>query len=194
MVVQISRQRYRAIFISDVHLGTRGCKAEFLLDFLHQIDAETIYLVGDIVDGWRLWPQSHDDVLQKILHKARRGTRIVFIPGNHDEVFRKYIGSHFAGIEVVTDCFHITAGGRRMLVLHGDLFDGIMRYAKWLALLGDWAYNMLLAANGYFNVTRRWFGLGYWSLSAYLKNKVKNAGSMPKHFPGTSAHSSSSTI
>lgn len=180
MVVQTSRRRYRAIFISDIHLGTRGCKAEFLLDFLTQIDAETIYLVGDIVDGWRLkrswyWPQSHDNVVQNLLQKARRGTRIVFIPGNHDEVFRKYIGSHFAGVEVVTSCFHTTADGRRMLVLHGDLFDGIVQYAKWLALLGDWAYNLLLATNGYFNVTRRWFGLGYWSLSAYLKNKVKNA-------------------
>ena len=180
MVVQASRRRYRAIFISDIHLGTRGCKAEFLLDFLHQIDAETIYLVGDIVDGWRMkrswhWPQSHDDVVQNILHKARRGTRVVYVPGNHDEVFRKYIGSHFAGIEVVNDCFHTTADGRRMLVLHGDLFDGIVRYAKWLALMGDWAYDLLLATNQYFNVARRWFGLGYWSLSAYLKNKVKNA-------------------
>lgn len=180
MVVQNSRRRYRSVFISDIHLGTRGCKADFLLDFLNQVEADTIYLVGDIVDGWRLkqswyWPQSHDDVVQNILHKARRGTRVIFVPGNHDEFFRQYIGSHFAGVEVVTDCFHTTADGRRMYVLHGDLFDGIVRYAKWLALLGDWAYNLLLEINRYFNVTRRWFGLGYWSLSAYLKNKVKNA-------------------
>lgn len=180
MVMQSPRRRYRTIFVSDVHLGTRGCKAEFLLDFLHHNDADTFFLVGDIVDGWRLrkswyWPQSHDAVVQKFLQKARHGSRVVFVPGNHDEIFRHYIGEHFGGIEVVTDCIHETADGRRMLVLHGDQFDGVVRYAKWLALLGDGAYNLLLLLNRWFNVGRRVFGLGYWSLSAYLKFKVKNA-------------------
>lgn len=177
MVVQTPRRRYRTIFVSDIHLGTRGCKAEFLLDFLNHNDAETFYLVGDIVDGWRLkkswyWPQSHDAVVQKFLQKARHGSRVVFVPGNHDEVFRHYIGEHFGGIEVVTDCIHETADGKRMLVLHGDQFDGVVRYAKWVALLGDTAYNLLLILNRWFNVARRWCGLGYWSLSAYIKCKV----------------------
>jgi len=180
MVVQSPRKRYRTIFVSDIHLGTRGCKAEFLLDFLHHNDADTFYLVGDIVDGWRLkkswhWPEAHDAVVQMFLRKARHGSRVVFVPGNHDEFFRNYIGKHFGGIEVVTDCIHDTADGKRILVLHGDQFDGVVRYAKWLALLGDWAYNTLLVLNRWFNVCRRWCGLGYWSLSAYLKGKVKNA-------------------
>lgn len=180
MGIQPPRRRYRTIFVSDIHLGTRGCKAEFLLDFLNHTDAETYYLVGDIVDGWRLkkswyWPESHDQVVQKFLQKARHGSRVVFVPGNHDEVFRNYIGEHFGGIEVVVDTIHETADGKRMLVLHGDQFDGVVRYAKWVAMLGDTAYTTLLILNRWFNVARRFLGLGYWSLSAYIKGKVKNA-------------------
>ncbi|MDX1712091.1 MAG: UDP-2,3-diacylglucosamine diphosphatase, partial [Rhodovibrionaceae bacterium] len=176
----VGPKRYRAIFLSDIHLGTRGCKAEFLLDFLRYNDAETIYLVGDIVDGWRLkrswyWPQAHNDVVQKLLRKARKGARVVYVPGNHDEAFRDYTGTHFGGVEVKLDDIHVTADGKRLLVMHGDAFDGIVRYAKWLALLGDWAYTVCLTLNTYVNHARRRFGFGYWSLSSYLKNKVKNA-------------------
>ena len=173
-------RRYRTIFISDIHLGTRGCQAEFLLDFLKQTDAETIFLVGDIVDGWRLkrswyWPQSHNDVVQKLLRKARKGARLIYVPGNHDEVLRQYTGVHFGGVEVVNDYIHETADGRRLLVMHGDAFDGIVLYAKWLALMGDWAYNLALTANTWFNRARRSLGFGYWSISAFLKERVKNA-------------------
>jgi UDP-2,3-diacylglucosamine pyrophosphatase LpxH len=171
---------YRAIFLSDIHLGTKGCKAEYLLDFLRYNEAETLYLVGDIVDGWRLkkswyWPQAHNDVVQKLLRKARKGTSLIYVPGNHDEALRNYTGTHFGGVLVASDFIHETADGKRLLVLHGDAFDGVVKYAKWLALLGDWAYNVMLQVNTWFNLARRTFGFGYWSLSAYLKNKVKNA-------------------
>ena len=133
----------RALFISDVHLGTRGCQAELLLDFLRHHDAETIYLVGDIIDGWRLkrswyWPQSHNDVVQKLLRKARKGTRVIYIPGNHDEFLRDYLGTHFGGIEVHSSTVHDSADGRRLLVIHGDQFDVVVRHARWLAHCGDW--------------------------------------------------------
>ncbi|MET4805488.1 UDP-2,3-diacylglucosamine pyrophosphatase LpxH [Limibacillus sp. MBR-115] len=174
-----SRQ-YRAIFLSDIHLGTRGCQAEYLLDFLKYNDAEIIYLAGDIIDGWRLkrswyWPQSHNDVVQKLLRKARKGAKLVYVPGNHDEALRQYIGVHFGGVVVAQDMIHTTADGKRLLVMHGDAFDGVVRYARWLALLGDSAYTLALTINTWFNFARRKLGLGYWSLSAYLKNKVKNA-------------------
>ncbi|RDD62226.1 UDP-2,3-diacylglucosamine diphosphatase [Ferruginivarius sediminum] len=174
------RRRYRAIWISDVHLGTRGCKAEFLLDFLNSTEAPLLYLVGDIFDGWRLkrswyWPESHNAVVQAVLRKARKGTRVVYVPGNHDEFLRDYIGLHFCDIEVMEKAVHAGLDGKRYLVLHGDQFDGVVKYAKWLALLGDWAYNLMIAANNVFNLIRRRLGFGYWSLSAYLKNTVKNA-------------------
>ncbi len=173
-------RRYRAIWISDIHLGTRGCKAEFLLDFLRNTESETLYLVGDIVDGWRLkrswfWPQLHNDVVQKLLRKARKGTRVVYIPGNHDELLRRFLEINIGQIEVVSEAMHTTAAGKRLLVLHGDEFDTVVRYARWLAFLGDWAYNLALAANHWLNVLRRALGLNYWSLSAYLKHRVKNA-------------------
>ena len=172
--------RYRSIWISDIHLGTRGCKAEFLLDFLRHTDSDFLYLVGDIVDGWRLrkswyWVQSHNDVIQKILRKARKGTKVFYIPGNHDEWLRNWVDLQLGGVELVQDALHVTADGRRLLVLHGDDFDGIVRYAKWLALLGDGAYELSLKLNHYYNLVRRRFGYSYWSLSAYLKSKVKNA-------------------
>lgn len=173
-------RRYRAIWISDIHLGTRGCRAEFLLDFLRNTESETLYLVGDIVDGWRLkrswyWPQLHNDVVQKLLRKARKGTRVVYIPGNHDELLRRFLEINIGQIEVVSEAMHITAAGKRLLVLHGDEFDAVVRYARWLAFLGDRAYNAALAANHWINVLRRALGLNYWSLSAYLKQRVKNA-------------------
>lgn len=184
--------RFRTIFISDVHLGTRGCKADFLLDFLRLSESETIYLVGDIVDGWRLkrswyWPQSHNDVVQKLLRKARKGTRVIYVPGNHDEMLRDYTGRHFGGIEVVTDTVHETADGRRLLVIHGDAFDGIVTYHRWLALAGDRGYTMMLALNTWFNRLRLRLGLPYWSLSAYLKHRVKNAVQFIDRFEQTIA-------
>ncbi len=172
--------RYRTIWISDIHLGTAGCKADFLLDFLKHCDCETLYLVGDIIDGWRLkkgwtWRQSHNDVVQKILRKARKGTRVVYVPGNHDEFARDYVGHSFGGIDVVPEAVHVTADGRRLLVTHGDLFDGVVSQAKWLAMLGDSLYTFILALNHWFNRARTRMGLNYWSLSQYLKHQVKNA-------------------
>jgi UDP-2,3-diacylglucosamine pyrophosphatase LpxH len=173
-------QRHRTIWISDVHLGTPGCKAEFLLDFLKWNESDTLYLVGDIIDGWRLrkgwhWQQSHNDVVQKILRKARKGTRVVYVPGNHDEFARDYVDHAFGGIDVVHEAVHATADGRRLLVTHGDLFDGVVQQARWLALLGDSLYSLILAANHAFNRARARFGFGYWSLSQYLKHKAKRA-------------------
>lgn len=180
MDVEVGVTHYRSIFISDIHLGTRGCKADILLDFLKFTDSEYLYLVGDILDGWRMrkswyWTQSHNDVIQKVLRKARKGTKVVYVPGNHDEVLRDYVDMQFGGISVVSEAVHVTAKGERYLVIHGDEFDGVVRYARWLALLGDWAYNLMLSVNHWFNHARRLMGLKYWSLSAYLKAKVKNA-------------------
>jgi UDP-2,3-diacylglucosamine pyrophosphatase LpxH len=171
---------YRALFISDVHLGTRTAQAEALLDFLRETEADTIYLVGDIIDFWKVrrgphWPQAHNDVFQKLLRKVRHGTRIVFIPGNHDEGLRDFCGMHFGGIEIVRNCVHTTATGRRYTVMHGDEFDVVVRTAKWLAFLGDRGYEAALWFNNPLNWVRRHLGLGYWSLSAYLKNRVKKA-------------------
>jgi len=176
----VQRLRYRTIWISDIQLGTRGCKAEYLHDFLRNTESETLYLVGDIFDAWRLrrsWyrPQAHNDVVRKLLRKARNGTRLIYLTDNHDEALRHYAGMHFGGVRVVNERLHATADGRRLLVVHGDRFDGIVRYARWLALLGDWAYSLAPWINHWFNVIRRQLGFGYWSLSAYLKNKVKNA-------------------
>ncbi|MDA8233005.1 MAG: UDP-2,3-diacylglucosamine diphosphatase [Magnetospirillum sp.] len=173
-------RRYRSIWISDVHLGTRGCKAEFLLDFLKHTESEYLYLAGDIIDGWRLkrswyWPQTHNDIVQKLLRKARKGTKVLFIPGNHDEFARDYATLSLGEIEVAWDAVHETADGKHLLVLHGDAFDGVVKYAKWLAHLGDHAYTFALWINHWLNVVRRRLGLSYWSLSAYLKHKVKNA-------------------
>ena len=172
--------KYRTIWISDIHLGTSGCNADLLVDFLHNVDPETLYLVGDIVDGWRLrkgwyWPARHNDVVRRILKMAARGTRVIYIPGNHDEVFREYAGFHFGGVEIALEVVHTTADGRRLLVTHGDMFDGVVLYARWLALLGDHAYTLLLKANIGFNAVRRRLGLPYWSMSAHIKKRVKNS-------------------
>jgi UDP-2,3-diacylglucosamine pyrophosphatase LpxH len=171
---------FRTLFISDIHLGTRASQAEAFLDFLSVHDAAVIYLVGDIIDFWRvrrgvIWPQSHNDVLQKLLRKVRKGTKIYFIPGNHDEALRAYCGASFGGIEIHRDFMHVTANGRRFLIMHGDEFDVVVRYAKWLAFLGDRSYEFALWCNHPINWFRRWFGYGYWSLSAYLKLRVKSA-------------------
>ena len=173
-------KHYRAIWISDVHLGTPGCQAKFLLDFLKHNESDTLYLVGDIIDGWRLkksiyWPQSHNDVVQKILRKARKGTEVVYVPGNHDESVRQFLGLSFGEIKVVPEAIHTTADGRKLWITHGDLFDGVMQYAKWLAYVGDNLYSLILYFNRYLNLLRIRMGMQYWSLSQYLKHQVKNA-------------------
>jgi UDP-2,3-diacylglucosamine pyrophosphatase LpxH len=172
--------RHRTIFISDTHLGTRGCKAETLADFLVHNDCETLFLVGDIVDGWQLkrrwfWNVAQDRVVAEILRKVDGGTRVIFVPGNHDEFARDYAGRLFGGIEIANEAFHETADGRTFWVLHGDRFDGVITCAKWLAHAGDWAYGLALRANDVLFAARKKLGLPYWSLSAWLKHKVKNA-------------------
>ena len=183
----------RTVWISDIHLGTPGCQAEALLAFLKSTECETLYLVGDIIDGWQLrrswyWPQAHNDVVQKILRKARKGTRVVFVPGNHDEFARKYLQHNFGGVDVVEDCVHTLADGRRLWVTHGDLFDGVIQCAKWLAYAGDMAYEFILKVNRRLNVLRAHLGLPYWSLSKYLKLKVKRAVSYVSDFETAVAH------
>jgi UDP-2,3-diacylglucosamine pyrophosphatase LpxH len=172
--------RHRTIFISDTHLGTHGCKAEALADFLAHNDCATLFLVGDIVDGWRLkrrwyWTPAQTQVIQEILRKVDQGTRVIFVPGNHDEFARDYAGRLFAGVEVVNETIHEGGDGKRYWVLHGDRFDGVVANAKWLAHVGDWAYNIALRANNLLFAVRKRMGLPYWSLSAWLKHKVKNA-------------------
>lgn len=182
-------KHYRTIWLSDIHLGTRACQADALLDFLKKTRCDTLYLVGDIVDGWRLkrhwhWPQAHNDVIQKLLRKGRKGTKVVYIPGNHDEFARQFIGSEFGAVDVQDDAVHETADGRRLLVIHGDQFDFVVRRAKWLAHIGDWAYARLLGMNTWVNAIRRRLGLRYWSLSAYLKHKTKRAVDFIGRFEG----------
>ena len=188
--------RYRAIWISDIHLGTRGCKAEYLLDFLKHTESEYLYLVGDIIDLWRMrrswdWKQSHNDVLQKLLRKARKGTKVMYIPGNHDEMFRSYLGMNFGHIEIRQRHVHVTRDGRRFLILHGDEFDGVISSAKWLAVIGDSAYNFALSLNTFLNRYRRSMGYGYWSLSAYLKQKAKAAVQFIGNYESTVAEEAS---
>ncbi len=170
----------RTVWISDLHLGTPGCEAEALLDFLRRVECQTLYLVGDIIDGWQLrrswyWPQAHNDVVQKLLRKARKGTKVIYVPGNHDEFARKYLGHNFGGVDVVDEHIHALADGRKLWVTHGDYFDGVIQCAKWLAYVGDWAYELTLRINRHFNRLRGRMGLPYWSLSKYLKLKVKRA-------------------
>ena len=172
--------RLRTVFISDIHLGFKGCSADLLLDFLHHVEMETLFLVGDIIDVWSMkknmfWPQAHNNVLRTILGKAKRGTKVIFVPGNHDEVFREFDGAVFGNLEIHREYIHVGADGRRMLVLHGDEFDSVVKCSPWLAKLGSNLYDILLAANPYINWWRRLFDLPHWSLSAYLKGKAKKA-------------------
>lgn len=179
-VNSLDRTRYRTIWISDIHLGTRGCNADMLIDFLDHVDSDTLYLVGDIIDGWRLkkkfyWPDTHNDIIWRILKRAKRDTRIVYIPGNHDEMFRQFTGLNFGGVEIRRSAIHETADGRRLLVLHGDEFDTVMLAHRWLAFAGDTAYTLLMRTNWLVNKVRNRMGLPYWSLSKVAKHKVKNA-------------------
>jgi UDP-2,3-diacylglucosamine pyrophosphatase LpxH len=172
--------KLRTVFVSDIHLGFKGCSAELLLEFLHSVDMEYLFLVGDIIDVWSMkktmfWPQAHNNVVRTILGKAKRGTKVIFVPGNHDEVFREFDGAVFGNLEIHKDYIHMGADGRRMLILHGDEFDSVVKFSPWLAKLGSNIYDVLLALNPYINWWRRLFDLPHWSLSAYLKNKTKKA-------------------
>ena len=181
-------RRYRTAWISDLHLGTRGSNAEAVLAFLRENEFETLYLVGDLIDVWslrrsRYWPQSHNDVIQKILRHGRKGTQLIYIPGNHDEFLRGFYG-RYGNIVIAPNAIHTTADGRRLLIIHGDELDTVVQNARWLALIGDVGYQFLLKLNRPVNFLRRCFGLGYWSLSAYVKGRVKNAVSFIGEFEG----------
>lgn len=184
---------YRAVFISDLHLGTPGCQAEALIEFLKSHTSDYLYLVGDIVDGWQLrrkwyWPQAHNDVVQKLLRRARKGCHVVYIPGNHDEFARGFVGHHFGGIEVTEEACHTLVDGRKLLLIHGDYFDAVVKYAKWLAYVGDNLYELALRMNRHLNRVRARMGLPYWSLSAFLKSKVKKALNFIADFEKALAH------
>lgn len=184
---------YRTVFISDIHLGTPGCQADALLEFLKRDTCDQLYLVGDIIDGWALrrrwyWPQSHNDVIQKLLRKARKGCQVIYVPGNHDEFARQFVNHHFGGVEVLEEAVHVTADGRKLWIIHGDYFDAVIRCAKWLAYLGDHAYELALKLNRYLNNCRNRLGLPYWSLSAYLKMRVKKALNYVSDFERAVAH------
>ena len=172
--------KYRTIFISDFHLGSKGCQSSMLLDFLRNTRSDNLYLVGDIIDGWRLknkwfWPQEHNDVVQKILRKARHGTKVYYVSGNHDELVRKFVPINLGEVNIVNEAIHITADNKKLLILHGDKFDAIIRVAPWLAHLGDYAYDFALWTNVTLNKIRKRLGYKYWSLSKFLKLKVKKA-------------------
>lgn len=188
-------RKYRSIWISDVHLGTPGCKAEHLVDFLKHTECENLYLVGDIIDGWKLqsgwyWPQEHTNVVRKVLTKSKRGTKVTYVTGNHDEFLRKFVGFGLAigNIRIVNEQVHTTADGRRLLVTHGDAFDVITRYHRWIALIGDTAYDLTMRANDGLNRVRRLLGMRYWSLSAFAKKSVKNAVNIVSEFENSVAH------
>ncbi len=192
---QVARQRrrFRTIWISDIHLGTRGCNAAMLIDFLDSTDSETMYLVGDIIDGWRMkrkfyWPAAHNDVVWRVMKRANRGTRVVYVPGNHDEMFRQFTGMSFGGVEIRRKAIHHTADGRKLLVIHGDEFDTIMLAHRWLAFVGDFAYEWLMRCNHVVNRVRAWMGKPYWSLSKTAKHKVKNAVEFISRFEEVVAH------
>jgi len=189
----MTRTRYRTIWLSDTHLGTRGCQAQALLDFLDAHECEYLYLVGDIIDFWRLkraphWTQLHSDVIRTVLTKARAGTVVTLVPGNHDEYLRRFCDLQLGNIMVTEEAIHRTVDGRLLLVLHGDKFDGITRCHRWLALSGDVGYDVLLVLNRWFNRGRRLLRLPYWSLSAYVKGKVKRAVNFITAFETALAH------
>jgi UDP-2,3-diacylglucosamine pyrophosphatase LpxH len=190
-------QAFRTIFISDIHLGLRSCRSDSLVDFLRNVQCEKLYLVGDIIDGWRLrrswyWDAYHDEVIRLILRMARHGTEVIYVPGNHDEIFRDWLGLEVAGVKLLREAEHIAADGRRFLVIHGDEFDGVIRYAKFLAHLGDWAYDTALTMNRWFNFLRRRLGYPYWSLSQWLKRQVKEAVKAIDRFETALSHEAKS--
>ena len=192
-VNRIQPLRYRAVFISDVHLGFRGCRADFLLDFLAATECEYLYLVGDIIDFWEMkrklyWPATHNEVVKAVMEKAAQGARVIYIPGNHDELLREYDGAVFGNLSIRNQAVHTTADGRRMVVLHGDQFDAAVQCSRLVAMLGSRIYDWLLYANRWVNFVRRKLGFPYWSLAAHLKQKVKNAVNYIGNFESAVAH------
>src|SRR5437867_4587921 len=188
----VAPRRYRVAWISDADLGTRGCNAAALLDFLRENDFDTLYVVGDLIDIWSMrrgiyWPQQHNDVIQKILRKARKGTHVVYIPGNHDELVGGFCGA-YGNIEIKQRAIHLTASGERVLIIHVHELDAVVQNVKWLAFAGDLGYQFLLSLNPFINFVRRRFGLGHWSLSAYAKRRVKDAVSFISNFEAAVAH------
>lgn len=189
-----NQHKVRAIFLSDIHLGTRGCQAERLLDFLRDYEAEYVFLVGDIIDFWAMsrgihWTQAQNTVVQKVLRRARHGEKVFLIPGNHDEALREYDNTAFGDIQVVNEYVHVLADGRRFLLVHGDEFDQVTRYHKWVAVLGDMAYNWLVRLNAWLSWCRRRLNRpGYWSLAGYAKRKVKTAVSFIFDFEDSVIH------
>jgi UDP-2,3-diacylglucosamine pyrophosphatase LpxH len=187
------RRRYRTVWISDVHLGTRGCNDRMLIDFLDHVDSEYLYLVGDIIDGWRMkkrfyWPERHNAIVRRVMKRAKRGTKVIYVPGNHDEMFRQFAGMNFGGVEIRLRATHTTADGRKLLIVHGDEYDAVVLAHRWLAFLGDWAYRTLMQLNLVVNAARRTMGMEYWSLSKHAKQKVKGAVSVISRFEEAVAH------
>lgn len=192
--METRKAHYRSIFLSDIHLGTKGCQAEQLTAFLKQHSCDQLYLVGDIIDGWRLkssgiyWPQEHSNVLRRFLTMAKRDTEVIYVTGNHDEFLRRYSDLHLGNIRLVDRAEHETADGKKLLVIHGDEFDVITRYHTWIAFLGEAGYRFLLRLNRVVNAVRQRIGYGYWSLSAYVKFKVKKAVNFISEFEQAIAH------
>ncbi len=186
--------KYRSIFLSDIHLGTRGCQAERLLDFLREHESEKLFLVGDIIDFWAMnrtihWSPLQNTLVQKVLRRARHGDQVVLIPGNHDEALREYVDTSFGDIQVVRELIHTAADGRRYLVLHGDEFDQVTRHHRWVAVLGDIAYNFLVRLNAWLSWLRRTLRIpGYWSLAGYAKRRIKSAVSFIYDFEDSVIH------
>lgn len=192
MTTNQTSRTYRSIWVSDIHMGSRGCKAEFLLDFLRHNQAENLYLVGDIIDGWALrkrwyWDTFHDQILHLLFDRVQRGAKITYVSGNHDEFLRPFLHHQVSAIHFEDEVIHTTMDGKRFLILHGDQFDGVMQLARWLAKLGDWAYEHLLLINTVYNKLRQRLGYPYWSLSAYLKYKTKSAVNFISAFEETLA-------
>jgi len=179
-VTRMRPVHYRAIFISDVHLGFSGCSAEFLLDFLRSTTCDYLYLVGDIIDIWQMkkkiyWPQAHNDVIRTILGKAKHGTKVIYVPGNHDEFLRDFDMLHLGNLQIINDCIHTTRTGKRLLIIHGDQFDAVVRCSRLVGMIGSSLYELLLNMNGVINYVRRKAGFPYWSLAGLIKHKVKHA-------------------
>lgn len=175
----MEKERFKTVWISDVHIGSRMTQTALLLDFLYSIETENLFLVGDIIDVWSLtlrwhWEQRHTNLIRRFLSFARDGTKVVFIAGNHDDVFRDFVGFKFGEVEIRKDCVYETSAGKKLLVLHGDEFDLVTSKYKWLAVLGSYVYETLLYVNRFYNRLRRLLGLEYWSLAGYLKRRTKN--------------------
>jgi UDP-2,3-diacylglucosamine pyrophosphatase LpxH len=184
---------YRTIWLSDIHLGLKASRTEYLYDFLQHTESEYLYLVGDIIDLWKAkrgwhWPEINNRIVRLIMDKARRGTKVIYVPGNHDEFFRDYVDLYFAGIHITPRAEHVTEDGKRLLILHGDEFDAVTLNNKWVAKLGSEAYDMLIVLNHWFNWIRRKLGFGYWSLSKHIKHKVKEAVSYIGNFEQAVVH------